>query len=141
MYTHQCDRVPSFTTTTFRYCDNANNKKATVDLCPCACECLISIQKTLLSIGYMDIYYMPHTWFILTNVSNRLVYLFAFNLKEKRLLIIPLYNCIKSLSQKTPTYMFVEIHSKIGRDKLDSHSLLVGLMYLPLPLNCVICAY
>lgn len=83
LYTYQCDRVLSSTTTTFRYCDNASNKKATVDLRPCACECLISIQKTLLSIGYMDMYDMPHTWFILTNTSNRLVYLFAFNLKEK----------------------------------------------------------
>lgn len=54
---------------------------------------------------------------------------------------MPLQDCIKPSSQKKPIFMFIEMSLKIGFDKLEGHSLLVELMYLPLSLNGVICAY
>lgn len=85
LYTHRHDGVPDLATRAFRCWDNANNKKIRVDLCPCMCGCLISIQKALLSIGCRNIYCMPNMCFTLTNtiyVIDLFIYLHLI-LKKK----------------------------------------------------------
>lgn len=85
LYTYWCHEAPALAVRAFRCWGNANNKEIRLRLCPCICECLISIQEALPAAGCRNIYCVPNLWFILINTSNRLIYLFAFNLKEKEL--------------------------------------------------------